>query len=128
VAKAPHLHPDQSPEEMAAQARLMAARRWRGTTLEDRRAILAAATAARWQGTTPEERSEALRLVGAHRRPGRRAPVDPSAPRCGCGRMTLARAEARADRSGTGLGHAAGCPFYRRQRRPGKRRPVSGQK
>jgi len=105
--KAPHLHPDQTPEERAAQARLMAARRW--------------------AGTTAEERSAFAREVASHREYPWRIP-DPAKARCPCGRMTLARALARADKAGTGLGHAAGCAFYRRQRRPGKRRPLSGRK
>ena len=83
----PFLHPDQSPEEQAEQARRMAARRW--------------------AGTTARERSEAMRAVGANRTHW--SPPDPAKPRCHCGRMTLARATAR----GRGLGHLPGCPFHR---------------
>jgi hypothetical protein len=65
----PFLHPDQSPEELTENARQMAARRWEGTTPEDRRAALQAVAS--------------LRVYG---------PV-PGKPRCPCGAMTLARAE-----------------------------------
>jgi hypothetical protein len=81
----PYLHPDQTPQELAENARRMAARRW--------------------QGTTPEERKAALREVGKQRV---YAP-DPTKPRCPCGAMTLARAQAR----GRGQGHRPGCPFHR---------------
>lgn len=90
----PYLHPDQTPEEMLANARAMGKMRWRGTTAA--------------------ERTEAMRALAIH----------PGEERCPCGKMTLKRAQARADKAGTGLGHRPGCSFYRRQRRPGKRKAV----
>ena len=95
----PYIHAGQTPEERARAAQAMAERRW--------------------QGTTPQERSAEMRAVAARRK---YTPPDPAKPRCACGAMTLARAQARADRHGKGLGHAPGCPFYRRQRHRGKRR------
>jgi hypothetical protein len=96
VTGGPYIHPDQTPEERTAAAQEMNRRRWQDVPQEERRRIARAAG-----------------ILGGRPREG---------DRCACGAMTLARAQARADRRGTGLGHAPGCPFYRRAPRPGKRR------
>jgi hypothetical protein len=99
AAGGPTIRPGQTPQEAQEASRAM--------------------NRLRWAGTTPEERSRIARRTASHRTYG---PQDPDQPRCGCGAMTLARATARADRTGRGLGHRRGCPFYRRQRHPGKRK------
>jgi hypothetical protein len=99
MKKGPFIHPNQTPEEKAKEARRMANKRW--------------------EGTTPEERSQHAAFMASQRV---YVPPDPSKPRCPCSAMTLARAQARADLSGKGLGHKPTCTFYRRQRHPGKRK------
>ena len=87
----PYLHPDLSPEEMTRVSQQM--------------------NKLRWKGIPAEERSAFARKIAIH----------PGVERCPCGTMTLKRAQARADKSGKGLGHQPGCTFYRRQRHKGKR-------
>ena len=96
--RGPYMHPNQTAEEIKANAREMSRRRW--------------------EGVSPQERSALGRKAISHRV---YAPPDPTKPRCPCGAMTLTRATARADVNGKGLGHKPGCTFYRRQRhfRPG---------
>jgi len=88
-----YIHPALTPEEMREASQAM--------------------NRLRWQGTNQRERSAFARRIA----------IDPDKPRCGCGNMTLARAQARADIHGKGLGHEVGCPFYRRRRHLGKRKP-----
>ena len=92
MEKNPYLHPDMSPEQLAAESARMNRMRWRGTTAQ--------------------ERSEFARQIAIH----------PGKPRCPCGAMTLKRAQARADKSGKGLGHKPECSFYRRRRLDGPKR------
>jgi hypothetical protein len=98
MTKGPYMHPDMPAEELEANAREMGRRRW--------------------EGVSPKKRSTLMRKAISARV---YVPPDPSKPRCACGKMTLTRAEARADVNGKGLGHLPGCTFYRRQRhfRPG---------
>jgi hypothetical protein len=65
----------------------------------------------RWAGVSPEERSRLMSQAGRSQQKGK--PRDPQQKRCPCGTMTLARAEARAGKTGTSKGHRAGCRFYK---------------
>jgi hypothetical protein len=71
----------------------------------------------RWRDVPPAERTAAMRELARKRTYG---PQDASQARCGCGAMTLARAQARAP-NGKSLGHKPGCPFHTTERRPGGR-------
>jgi hypothetical protein len=69
----------------------------------------------RWDKTTPEERKAFMERVQMK---ARGTPRKPDVPRCPCGKMTLARALARAGSpTGKSLGHLRGCSFYKRRTR-----------
>jgi hypothetical protein len=70
----------------------------RNSPLQRRRAAFAvrASNRARWAETTPAERKELMSWVQAQRSPEQLGAAQRSnKPRCPCGEMTLARAEAR---------------------------------
>jgi len=65
--------------------------------------------ARRWYGTTQEERTAYAKWVASHNS-GRPRKTD--VPRCACGNMTLHTATIRGGKRGTSVGHKPGCTFY----------------